>query len=142
MKKILLLLVALLATTTVWAEEYITDVMVIGGTLNEVNMLKSTYSNLGWTVIDQDLNAGCGSSSDYIYMLYKKADESTVSPGAFITKFVNVQICNVPQIFTVIDCNFNIFISWIAYKQRLTCLRIIAIIVRNIPIFSDSAFIQ
>ena len=88
MKKILLLLVALLATTTVWAEEYITDVMVIGGTLNEVNMLKSTYSNLGWTVIDQDLNSGCGSGSDYIYMLYKKADESTVSPGAFITKFV------------------------------------------------------
>jgi hypothetical protein len=59
MKKILLLLVALLATTTVWAEEYITDVMVIGGTKNEVNMLKSTYSNLGWTVIDQDLNSGC-----------------------------------------------------------------------------------
>ena len=88
MKKILLLLVALLATTTVWAEEYITDVMVIGGTKNEVNMLKSTYSNLGWTVIDQDLNSGCGSGSDYIYMLYKKADESTVSPGAFITKFV------------------------------------------------------
>ena len=88
MKKILLLLVALLATTTVWAEEYITDVMVIGGTLNEVNMLKSTYSNLGWTVIDQDLNSGCGSGSDYIYMLYKKADESTVSSGAFITKFV------------------------------------------------------
>lgn len=88
MKKILLLLVALLATTTAWAEEYITDVMVIGGTKNEVNMLKSTYSNLGWTVIDQDLNSGCGSGSDYIYMLYKKADESTVSSGAFITKFV------------------------------------------------------
>ena len=58
MKKILLLLVALLATTTVWAEEYM------------------------------DLNSGCGSGSDYIYMLYKKADESTVSPSAFITKFV------------------------------------------------------
>ena len=41
MKKILLLLVAVLVATTVLAEEYITDVMVIGGTQTEVNTLKS-----------------------------------------------------------------------------------------------------
>ena len=86
MKKILLILVALLATTTVWAEDYITDVMVIGGSKSEVNMLKSTYSNLGWTVIDQDLNAGCGSGSDYIYLLYKKASEFDEN-ASFITHF-------------------------------------------------------
>jgi uncharacterized repeat protein (TIGR02543 family) len=87
MKKILLLLVALLATTTVWAEDYITDVMVIGGSKSEVNSLKTTYTNQGWTVIDQDLNAGCGSGSDYIYMLYKTGNNTSQDAGAFITDF-------------------------------------------------------
>ena len=87
MKKILLLLVALLATSTVWAADFITDVMVIGGSKSEVNSLKTTYTSQGWTVIDQDLNAGCGSSSDYIYLLYKKASDGT-SGATFITNFL------------------------------------------------------
>ena len=87
MKKILLLLVAMLATTTVWATDFITDVMVIGGSKSEVNSLKTTYTNQGWTVIDQDLNAGCGSSSDYIFLLYKSASNASQDAGAFITDF-------------------------------------------------------
>ncbi len=87
MKKILLLLVAMLATTTVWAADFITDVMVIGGSKSEVNSLKTTYTNQGWTVIDQDLNAGCGSSSDYIFLLYKSASNASQDAGAFITDF-------------------------------------------------------
>ncbi len=87
MKKILLLLVALIATTTVWAADYITDVMVIGGSKSEVNSLKTTYTSQGWTVIDQDLNAGAGSSSDYIYLLYKTASNQSLDAGAFITGF-------------------------------------------------------
>ena len=87
MKKILLLLMALLATTTVWAENYITDVMVIGGSKSEVNSLKDSYTDAGWTVIDKDLNDGCGSSSDYIYLLYKKARNTNQDAGAFITDF-------------------------------------------------------
>ena len=51
MKKILLLLIAIIATTTVWAEDYITDVMVIGGSKSETNALKTSYTNQGWTVI-------------------------------------------------------------------------------------------
>ena len=88
MKKILLLLMMLPASMGVWAEDYITDVMVIGGSKSEINALKSTYTAQGWTVIDQDLNKGCGSSSDYIYLLYKSASETDVDPGAFITDFV------------------------------------------------------
>ena len=87
MKKILLLLVALFATSTVWAADFITDVMVIGGSKSEVNSLKTTYTNQGWTVIDQDLNAGCGSGSDYIYMLYKTGSNASQDAGAFITDF-------------------------------------------------------
>ena len=84
MKKILLLLVAVLSTTTIWAEDYITDVMVIGGSKSETNTLKTTYANQGWTVIDQDLNSGA--SGDYIFLLYKKASE-TASGASFITNF-------------------------------------------------------
>ena len=87
MKKILLLTVALLAAATVWAENYVTDVMVIGGNKSETNSLKTSYANQGWTVVDQDLNAGAGSSSDYIFLLYKTADET--DPNAtFITNFL------------------------------------------------------
>ena len=88
MKKILLLLLALIASANVWAADFITDVMVIGGSKSVVNDLKDTYTSQGWTVIDQDLNKGCGSSSDYIYLLYKKASEDSASVGAFITNFL------------------------------------------------------
>ena len=64
----------------------ITDVMLIGGTKAEVNDRKNTYTNQGWTVVDKDLNAGCGSSSDYIYLLYKSAESASASNG-FITGF-------------------------------------------------------
>ncbi len=87
MKKILLLLVALLATTTVWAADFITDVMVIGGSKSVVNSLKDSYTSEGWTVIDQDLNAGCGSGSDYIYLLYRTDSNESLDAGAFITGF-------------------------------------------------------
>ncbi|MBR5638704.1 MAG: BspA family leucine-rich repeat surface protein [Muribaculaceae bacterium] len=102
MKKILLLLVAMLATTTVWAAatDFITDVMVIGGSKSEVNNLKTTYMNQGWLFIDQDLNAGCGSGSDYIYMLYKTGDNTSQDAGAFITDFyISTESGTVPDNF-------------------------------------------
>ena len=88
MKKFILLLVAVLASLSMWAEpKYITEVMLIGGTKTETDELKDTYTDQGWTVIDQDLNAGCGSSSDYIYLLYKEG--STASPNhTFVTHFL------------------------------------------------------
>ncbi len=88
MKKFILLLVAVLASLSMWAEpKYIAEVMLIGGTKTETDELKDTYTDQGWTVIDQDLNAGCGSSSDYIYLLYKEG--STASPNhTFVTRFL------------------------------------------------------
>ena len=85
----MLLMLLLAITQGAWAQKdykYISEVMLIGGTLDEVNALKDSYTTKGWTVIDQDLNAGCGSSSDYIYLLYKPG--STASPNhTFITDF-------------------------------------------------------
>ena len=85
--RVAMLLMLLFTAVTAWAETtYISEVMLIGGTQDEVNTLKDTYTDKGWIVIDQDLNAGCGSGTDYIYLLYKPG--STASPNhTFITQF-------------------------------------------------------
>ena len=89
MKKTALIIIATLLAVgqEAWATEFITDVMLIGGTKSEVDTLKTTYQNDGWKIIDQDLNAGCGSGSDYIYLLYKTADNYTTGNLTFITDF-------------------------------------------------------
>ncbi|MBR5726412.1 MAG: leucine-rich repeat protein [Muribaculaceae bacterium] len=85
MKKLLLILTILFAMVNyAKADNFVTDVMVIGGTQAETNNLKTYYQNLGWTVVNQDLNAGV--SGDYIYLLYKT--DSDANPDAsFITYF-------------------------------------------------------
>ena len=56
MKKFILLLVAVLASLSMWAEpKYIAEVMLIGGTKTETDELKDTYTDQGWTVIDRGL---------------------------------------------------------------------------------------
>ena len=66
------------------AADFITDVMVIGGTKSETNTLKNQYQSQGWIFIDYDLNKGVG--GDYIYLLYKTASDE--DPNAtFITGF-------------------------------------------------------
>ena len=88
---------------TARAEDYITDVMVIGGSQSVVNNLKDTYRRQGWTVIDKDLNAGCGSGSDYIYLLYKSASSDNLDAGAFVTDFYLLQSSSGNVIPTFID---------------------------------------
>ena len=86
MKRLLTLLVALLGLTSAWATNYVKDVMLIGGSKSEVNSLKETYTGQGWTFIDYDLNKGCGSSSDYIYLLCKIESGDGVNKS-YITDF-------------------------------------------------------
>ena len=85
MKKALLLFVTLLATATAWADDFITDVMVIGGNEDETNTLKNSLRAEGWTVITKDLNADAG--GDYIFLLYKTGSNENNDAGAFITDF-------------------------------------------------------
>lgn len=55
-----------------WATDFITDVMVIGNAdKTEFDNLENSLKEQGWTAIDKDLNAGCGTGSDYIHLLYK-----------------------------------------------------------------------
>ena len=69
------------------APEYITDVVVFGGEKDDVNALKERYASQGWVVIDQDLNDGAGSGTDYVYLAYKKSPLSEDGKG-FITDFI------------------------------------------------------
>ena len=68
------------------ATTFVKDVMLIGGSKSETTTLKTTYQNQGWTVIDYDLNKGCGSSSDYIYLLYK-TEADTGGNRDYVTGF-------------------------------------------------------
>ena len=68
------------------AVDCITDVMLVGGSKSETASLTNSYAAQGWRAYTQDLNSGCGSGSDYIYLLYKSADSASVSNGT-ITGF-------------------------------------------------------
>ena len=85
MKKLILILSILVATVAhAMADNFVTDVMVIGGTQAETNALKTQYQNQGWTFVNKDLNQGA--SGDYIYLLYKT--DSDANPNAtFISYF-------------------------------------------------------
>ena len=83
-------LAALLALTaqTVWADtypQYITDVIVVGGSTSEVNTAKSAHSD--YTFINTDLNKGCGQGTDDIYIGYKKSSRASTN-GGYITNIV------------------------------------------------------
>ena len=83
--KTLFLLFSLFAFTQgVWAQAFITDVMIISGDQSQTNSYKTQFQNQGWTVINNDLNAGAGGK--FIYLLYK-TDESSGSSGTAITDF-------------------------------------------------------
>ena len=87
MKRIarLLMLAAIAAAIPAHAATFFKDVMLIGGNESEMTALKSSYAAQGWTVIDQDLNAGAG--GDYIYLLCKtEANPDNVNDG-YITDF-------------------------------------------------------
>ena len=80
--RVAILLLLHTVTQGAWADDFITDVMVIGGTKAETNALKTQYQSQGWKVNNQDLNEGAG--GDYIYLLYKTASDT--DPNAiFIT---------------------------------------------------------
>ncbi len=79
---------ALSCTLAAQATEFITDVMVIGArTEGQINLLKVTYESKGWTVIDNDLNKGCGGNSDYVYLLYKSEENTDGLNHGYITDF-------------------------------------------------------
>lgn len=82
-RTVLLLLVSIFSLQATRAQDFITDVVLIGGSKSETDALKADYSDRGYTLINKDLNAGAG--GDYIYLLYRKG--SVFSNESFITDF-------------------------------------------------------
>ena len=66
-------------------KDFITDVMVIGGTESNMSALKNTLTGQGWNVIDYDLNERAG--GDYIYLLYKSVSNTDGLNHDYITDF-------------------------------------------------------
>ena len=76
-RTVVTLFMVLAMTLTASATDFITDVMVVGNkNQSQFNTLIENLEQQGWTDINQDLNQGCGSSSDYIHLLYKKQSSS------------------------------------------------------------------
>ena len=84
-QKAVMLMLALMATATLWAADFVIDIKLIGGSKSTVQEEIKNYKAKGWILADQDLNAGCGVASDYIYLIYKTASDTEGIP--FITDF-------------------------------------------------------
>ena len=83
---VLMLMLALLigGSPQARAQEYITDVIVLGCGISglDAKNLRNEYTNKGWTVLEQDLNQGNGGW--YVHIAYKTS--STANPySGYIT---------------------------------------------------------
>ncbi len=82
---LLLMLVMLVGGgSTAWAQEYITNVMILGCSTSKLDAknMRNEYTNKGWTVLEQDLNEGNGGW--YVHIAYKTS--STANPySGYIT---------------------------------------------------------
>lgn len=84
-----------------WAEEFVTDVKLIGGeTYAEVQALINNYRLEGWKLVDYDLNKGCGKNSDYIYLLYKTAHYNDGRNHYYITGLSLIVGSRYPEHYT------------------------------------------
>ena len=84
--QVLLLMFVMLVggITNIQAQAYITDVIVLGNydSALDAKNLRNEYTNKGWTVLEQDLNAGTGGW--WVYIAYKTS--STANPySGYIT---------------------------------------------------------
>lgn len=85
---VMLLMVMLFTGNVAFATDYIKEVMVIGhDDEDQFNALQASLVQQGWIAINKDLNAGCGSSSDYIHLLYKKESTANNFNWDYITDF-------------------------------------------------------
>ncbi len=86
-----LLLVMMFTSSVTFAEysfpAYISDLKLIGGTEKETAELLKKYKAEGWTCTNYDLNYGCKSSADHIYLLYKSTVFASTN-GGFVTDLI------------------------------------------------------
>ena len=81
----LALLFSIISFATVHATQFVSDVLLIGGTWDEVCDLEKIYQDHGWETINKDLNEGAG--GDYIYLMVKYDESDGINYG-YITDFI------------------------------------------------------
>lgn len=86
-----LLLVMMFTSSVTFADykfpAYISDLKLIGGTEAETAVLLKKYKSEGWTCTEYDLNYGCKSGADRIYLLYKSTVFASTN-GGFVTGLI------------------------------------------------------
>lgn len=94
------LCLAVFATNT-WAQsgqQFITEVMLIGTKGSDArDYYVGMYTADGWKSTNYDLNAGCGSKSDYIYLLYRSSENTDGQNHGYISRFLIYVGKNCPQ---------------------------------------------
>ena len=84
----MLLVIAFSMPAQTWARDvnFMTDLMLVGGpNWSTVSAQFNYYQERGYKVIEYDLNKGCGSGTDYIYLLYKPANWNDGQNHGYIT---------------------------------------------------------
>jgi hypothetical protein len=91
--KALFLFVALFAFTQgVWAETFITDVMVIAGDQSQTDGYKTQLQNQGWTVID--MTGRIIISRDGVHTV----STNGMTPGVYVLRLINDEIMKTQKI--------------------------------------------
>ena len=107
--KVLLVVLAMSMPLMSWAQEFVTDVMLVGAeTASQRDGLLDNYRNEGWTVVNYDLNKGCGKNSDYIYFLYKTSKNIDGFSHGYVTGFYIRTGTNYPDELNVSGVNYKL----------------------------------
>jgi len=109
-KVVAVLLPLLFCASQINATDYISDVVLVGGTQEEVNTLIDSYKSKGWTLVNNDLNAGAG--GDYIYLLYKKESSEGINRGYITHFYIKKGTWPFPDDIKVQDVDFHL----VSYK--------------------------
>ncbi|MBO4840798.1 MAG: choice-of-anchor J domain-containing protein [Bacteroidaceae bacterium] len=109
-KVVAMLLPLLFCASQAIATDYISDVVLVGGTKQETNTLIDSYKSKGWTLVEKDLNAGAG--GDYIYLLYKKESSEGINRGYITHFYIKKGTWPFPDDIKVQDIDFHL----VSYK--------------------------
>ena len=97
------------------------DLLLVGANSNGVaNALLNSYKEMGYTVIDYDLNKGCGSGTDYIYLLYKPADWNDGQNHGYITDLAIKTSTDYPDYFYDYETEMTYYLVPYAGDSRFT----------------------
>lgn len=101
-----LLLPMVLCASQAIATDYISDLILVGGSKAETKSLIDSCKSEGWILIDKDLNAGAG--GDYVYLLYKTQRSDGINRGYITGFYIKGGTWPIPDEMDVDGCKFEL----------------------------------